>query len=65
MKQGMKEGFLNSKRLLTLGLVMILVGGAVSAQATGFVDTIREMDSTFTLIPLMASIAFACNRKKL
>ncbi|MBS1711744.1 MAG: hypothetical protein JSS71_08470 [Armatimonadetes bacterium] len=53
-----------NKGLLTVVCVGLLVGAAVSAQASGFQSGAEAPSSTIALIPLLAAVSFAVARKR-
>jgi hypothetical protein len=59
----MKKGS-HKKSILTVGLVVLLVGASVAAQANSFAGSVENLNSSFTIIPLLSSIAFAVARKR-
>jgi len=59
----MASGTKQNKTLMTGGLIVLLIGSAVAAQASGGTATVTP-EMAAPIIPLIASIGFALNRKR-
>ncbi|MBX3114773.1 MAG: hypothetical protein KF836_09435 [Fimbriimonadaceae bacterium] len=59
----MASGSKQNKRLITGGLIVLLIGSAVAAQASGGSNSVTP-ELAAPIIPFVASVAFALNRKR-